>query len=562
MKLPEPLRRVARLVRPATSTPPSKVDDPAMTKRPLDPTPEFRPFPTAKYLYAVNSIPRNYAGRSASIIAKARVFSEQAGVLSTLVAFQHSSELTDVEHELRERGAIGEHLNFVCLHDYYPDDTTHEGADITYPLDEPGLHWIKDPDYRIFRFFDADGVYRFYKRYDHAGRMIVRDHFNHNRARTLREEFRPNGTIRRRVYMDLHHNQPRQEIQFRRDQTPAFNVWWSIDASLRRNVEQVTAFDEDGRPDRVYDSLDPINHLCLDRLIDGERAFIMCEDRWLDPYLLSYRQSRAKTIYVLHNAHISEPYNDPKAVRLIYRPLLEAREQVDAIVFLTATQRAEAEAVYGRTPSFKVLPHSVGDPKPEPEVAREPGLVLMMARLDTQKQVDHGINAFAMVVKQVPEARLEIYGRGPFHASLSALIRTLGLADHAKLMGFTDHPNRAYQRASLCMVTSRFEGAPLTIQESMSYGCPVVSYDLRYGPADIIEDGTSGLLVPYGDRSALANAIVTALREPEQLARLSTAASVRAAQFGERPFAARWGALFRQLDAAGWEDPKSEVGTW
>lgn len=553
MKLPAALRRIVRKARtslrgarPTAATKPLAV-------RPLGPVPPPQPFPDAVYLYAVNAIPRAYAGRSASILAKARIFAEQAGVPSTLVTFLHSSELADIEHDLRARGVIGDSLSLVCLHDYYPDDTTWAGADITYPLEEEGFTWLKDPDHEIYRFFDAEGTYRFYKRYDHAGRLIVRDHFNANRCRTLREEFRTNGTLRRRIHMDLHFNLPRQEIHYRADQTPAFNVWWVVDPdNLQRHVERVTVFDGAGRPVEVHDSLEPINHLCLDRLIGDRHAFIACEDRYLDRYLLSYNRPNVKSIYVLHNAHLKEPYTDLRAIRTAFRPLFEARDRLDAVVFLTATQRAEAEAVYGRAESFTVLPHSVRPPVEEPGIEREENLVIMMARLDQQKQVDHAIEAFATVAARLPKARLEIYGRGPDQAGLRRLIADLGMTKRIALMGFTTKPNLAYQRASLCIMTSRYEGAPLTLQESMSYGCPVISYDLRYGPADIITDGVDGLLVPYGDRRAMADRIVAALSDPALVSLLSAAARVRAADFSEPSFAARWGALFTELDAKGW----------
>lgn len=553
MKLPGTIRTAARQVRTTLGrvVPGRPAASRALAPaRPLEPPPALQPFPDALYLYAVNAIPRNYAGRSASIIAKARIFGEQAGVKSILVTFRHSSELADIEHDLRAKGVIDDALHFVCLHDYYPDDTTYSGKDIEYPLDEPGFHWVKDPDYTIYRFFDAEGVYRFYKRYDYAGRLIVRDFFNPNRARTLREEFRANGTLRRRIYMDLHFNLPRQEIHYRTDQTPAFTIWWLIDPETRlRSVERVTVFNPDGSIAEVLDSLDPINYLCLDRLIGSRKAFIMVEDRMLDRTVLNYANPNTQSVHVLHNAHLKEPYDDIRAVRPSFRPLFEARERVPAIVFLTASQRAEAEQKYGRTESFRVIPHAVRPPSPTPGIERDPNLVIMMARLERQKQVDHAIQAFATVAKRVPEARLEIYGRGPELAMMRDLVTDLGLTRRVKLMGFTKQPDLAYQRASLCLLTSRFEGLGMIVQEAMSYGCPVVSYDLRYGPADLITDGVDGFLVPYGDRTAMGERVAAVLTDRPLLERVSKAAERRAADFSDAVFAARWSALFNELSA-------------
>ena len=550
MRVPDPVRRVLRKTRSAAATGNRTQPGAPVTIRPLEPVPEPSAFPPGRYLYCVNALPRHFAGRSASIFAKMRVLAAHGVTDQTLVTFLHSSELADIEHGLRERGVIDDTMRLACLHDYYPDDTSYDGPSIVHPVDEPGLHWIRDDDQPVYRYFDADGLYHVYKRFDHAGRLIVRDWFNPNRGRTLREEFRPNGTLRRRIYMDLHYNLPRQEIHYRADQTPAFNIWWIVDPdTLLLEVDRVTVFDGAGAPVEVHDNLDQINHLCLDRLIGDSPAFVTSEDRLVDRYLIGYSNPLARRLFVIHNAHIKEPYDDLRAVRPTFRPVFEARRKVDAIVFLTATQRAEAEVKYGRTETFKVVPHAARPAVPEPGVERDPNLVIMMARLDYQKQVDHAIEAFARVHAKLPQARLEIYGTGPDLGPLRQLIADLGLRKVVTLMGFTRQPGLAYQRASLCMMTSRFEGAPLTLLEAMGYGCPVVSYDLRYGPADVITDGVDGFLVPFGDRRAMGERIAALLPDRPLLEAASQAAVRRVVDFDEEHFAARWAALFNELAA-------------
>ncbi len=548
MRVPDPVRRVLGKARPSPATGHRTQPAAPVAIRPLDPLPAPAPFPDGKYLFCVNALPRNFAGRSASIFAKMRVLAAHGVTDQALVTFLHSSELADIEHGLRERGLLDDSMRLLCLHDFYPDDTSYAGSPILHPVDEPELNWIKDEDQPVYRYFDGDGVYRVYKRFDHAGRLIVRDWFNPNRARTLREEFRPNGTLRRRIYMDLHHNLPRQEIHYRADQSPAFTIWWVIDPdTLLPEVDRVTLFDAGGTPVEVHDSLDRINHLCLDRLIGDSPAFVTSEDRLIDRYLIGYPNPLARRLFVIHNAHIKEPYDDLRAIRPTFRPVFEARTKVDAVVFLTAAQRAEVEARYGRSDNFRVLPHAVPPVVFDPAAERDPNLVIMLARLDAQKQIDHAIDAFALVHRQLPSARLEIWGTGPDLPSLRQQVTDLGLRRVVSLRGFTKTPGEVYQRASLCLISSRFEGISLTLLEAMSYGCPVVSYDLRYGPPDIITDGVDGFLVPYGNRRALADRIVTALRDPARLALVGEAARVRAADFSEDAFAARWAGLFSEL---------------
>ena len=84
-------------------------------------------------------------------------------------------------------------------------------------------------------------------------------------------------------------------------------------------------------------------------------------------------------------------------------------------------------------------------------------------------------------------------------------------------------------------MTSAFEGYPLSTLESMSRGCPVVSYDIKYGPREQITDGVDGFLVPAGDTALLAQRVIELLQSPELVRRMSAAARARAAQLRARP---------------------------
>ena len=526
---------------------------PTLHKR-VDPIPAMLPFPDALYISTVGGLPRNFGGRTSSIVAKARLFHDLAGVKTVVMTFNHSSELDDVTTLFRERGSVTDAITTVNLLDHMPDDTSRVGAPVQHELDEPGLHPIKDADQELYRFYDDQGVYRMYKRFDYAGRLIVRDWFTENRNRTRRDEFRLDGTIRRTVYMDLRHNKPRQDIYYRNDGTPHFNLWrWIDDETKLQFIEQVTLFDEQGRPSRVLGGYDEILHACLDNYLQGRRAFITTEGRDVDPWMLSYRRPNVKRLFLVHNTHIRPPYDDITKVRTTYRPMLEHDDDVDALVFLTNTQRAEVEAVHGEHQNYYVVPHAAPDVHPDPTVERDPNLVIMMARLDPQKQLDHALLAWKRVQKQLPNARLEIYGRGAELGRLTEMIKQLNLGDSVTLAGFTTDPHAVYRRAGLCIMTSRFEGAPLTVLEAFALGCPVVSYDLRYGPSDMIEDGVNGFLVPYGNRKAMADVIVRCLTEPGLLAKLSAGTQQTSEHFTQRAFVARWSGLYNDLDAQGWQ---------
>ncbi len=525
----------------------------AITQPRHDPTPPMQPFPEARYLFAVGAIPRLYAGRTASIFAKTKLFYELAGVKSEILTMNYSGELDDVIEAARERGALSEGVSVINLHDYFSQQTEFHGQPITYAVEEPGIDAIRDPDQDVYRYFE-NGVYRLYKRFDSTGRLIVRDYFNDNRGRTRRDEFYPSGVIRRSTYFDLHHNKPRQEVYFRADGSPYMNKWLVLEGDPPTSrVERITLFDPEGRPSEVLTSPIDLIHSYLDRLIGDDHVFLTVESRRADSEVLTYQRPNVKQLYVLHNPHIAPPFDNPKRIRPSYKELLENSRNVGSVVFLTDAQRADAEAKYRRRENFAVIPHAAGRVSLDPSISRDPNLVVMMARLDPQKRLADAIHAFGQVIKQIPEARLEIYGQGPERANLEALIRRLRLEGSITLCGYTNNPGSVYQTGALSLLTSAFEGFGLVVLESLSHGCPVISYDLKYGPSDIISNGVNGFLVANGDVDALARQVITVLRDAPLRQRLSAAAPSAVEGFSPEVFVARWSAEFNRLDAQGWQ---------
>ncbi|MGI3784522.1 MAG: glycosyltransferase [Janthinobacterium lividum] len=546
-----PAARPSRPSGPKAPSPPPRAPDIAPR---LDPLPLLRPLPKAKYVFVVGAIPRNFGGRTASILNKCRLLKELGGVDSTIVTLNYSSEVDDIAADLRRRGLLVDGVEIVNLHDYFDEQSTGVADPVEHSVEEPGMQSIRDPDQEVYRYYE-NGVYRLYKRFDHAGRLIVRDWFNENRGRTRRDELNENGTLRRTTYMDLHHNRPRQEIFYRADGTPYMNKWLAVDPVSRTvSVERITMLDEQGAPYQVLLSNVELIQSYLDRLIGDDHAFLSVESRRSDGETLTYHRPNVKHVYVLHNPHIAPPFDDLTAVRPSYKPMLDARERHGAVVFLTNAQRADAEAVYGERDNFFVIPHPVTPVAPVSFEGRDPDLVVMLARLDSQKRIPHAIASFAHVVKALPQARLEIYGQGPDAGALQQQIDDLGLRASITLAGYTKNPAEVYQRASCSLLTSRFEGFGLVLLESLSHGCPVVSYDVKYGPADIVADGVNGFLVDSAMQQQMARRVVEILTDENLRRRLSANAAEPRTEFSESSFVARWSELFHTLDAQGWDD--------
>jgi glycosyltransferase involved in cell wall biosynthesis len=233
-----------------------------------------------------------------------------------------------------------------------------------------------------------------------------------------------------------------------------------------------------------------------------------------DPVLLASKNA-ARKIASLHNCHYNDPDDRRSGIRPSFRPLFDNADQVDLIVCQTAQQLDELREDVPWAP-LHAIRYPGRDPHQE-AVEKDTSLVVLVSQLIDRKRIDHAIRAFATVLQTLPEARLEIYGEGPREARLQALVDELGVGGSVRLMGYSLTVGEAQARAACVLLTSTFEGSPRVITESMSRGTPAISYTIRYGPRDLIDDGVDGLLVDRHEPAALATAIVSLLSDPDRV---------------------------------------------
>ncbi|MBT5855781.1 glycosyltransferase [bacterium] len=144
-------------------------------------------------------------------------------------------------------------------------------------------------------------------------------------------------------------------------------------------------------------------------------------------------------------------------------------------------------------------------------------IVISVGALEPVKGFDFLIESMHRIVQNQSDTRLRIVvlGEGVERRRLERQIKTLGLINHVFLVGRKDNCQGWLSLASIYLCCSHYEGLPYSVLEAMSMGLPVIALDVP-GCRDLVRDGETGLLAPFGDCEAFVSA-VQAVRENEDL---------------------------------------------
>lgn len=241
--------------------------------------------------------------------------------------------------------------------------------------------------------------------------------------------------------------------------------------------------------------------------------YVIAESSSAITKVMDLRADSAVRLAMMHNSHLTAPFEIDSPLRSDYDTVFRRVEQLDAYVVLSERQRGDMVERIGGEDVLTVVPNVLRFPD-LPTVQKDDQLVSVVSRLAPQKSLHEAIHAFAMVHDELQAARLEIYGGGPSQQELESLVEELGLTETILFKGRTQEPLNVMARSICTLSTSEWEALPLSIAESLGVGTPVVAYDCLYGPSTLIKDGETGFVVPRKARKELAEAVLSLLRDP------------------------------------------------
>jgi glycosyltransferase involved in cell wall biosynthesis len=144
-----------------------------------------------------------------------------------------------------------------------------------------------------------------------------------------------------------------------------------------------------------------------------------------------------------------------------------------------------------------------------------------------------------------------ILGRGSLGEQLKRQAASLGLGDRVFFPGFAENPWAWIAKADLFVLPSRWEGFPSIVAESLACGSPALVTACDFGPAEVVEHGVSGWVVPTEDQAAFKAGMDRLLSDRDLRGRLAAAGPARATQFDIATMIDAYTALFLEQAAAG-----------
>lgn len=173
-------------------------------------------------------------------------------------------------------------------------------------------------------------------------------------------------------------------------------------------------------------------------------------------------------------------------------------------------------------------------------------IVLAIGRLADQKGFDYLCQAWLKVAKYSPGWKLKIVGEGERRRELTQYITDNELTDSVELVGNTNNVKKYYEEAAIFCLSSRFEGFPMVLLETLSFGLPVVSFNCDTGPEEVL-NGTGALLVEPENTDALATSLIELINDEQSRSNIAVKSKEKALQYQIEEIIKHWDELLVKL---------------
>ncbi|WP_069994894.1 glycosyltransferase [Staphylococcus caeli] len=486
-----------------------------------------------KIIFLTSRIDEDHGGLTASLLNKSRILHDEKGIKSNILTFHADSNFIDIRNIILNRYNLNDKVDILNINEYFRSrDIKNEFQ--KYKIDTEKMMKIEINENKV-EYYD-EGLKKLEVIYKQNKIREVK-YFAPNNICIEKDVVDKNGFLYWKSF--YYNNSIARQVFYRKDNSVYLTR--EYDAINKSNkMKSIILFEEETIR---FNSFESYKEFFIKKQISDSPTYLVGEARALDSTILNMKDDRIRKIFMTHSIHIRPNTN---IIRVGNRAVLNNLNNIDALVLLTEKQKEDIIEQFGNRDNYYVIPHSINVIDKLP--FKERNKVVIISRLHKEKRIDHSIKAFKAVVNKIPNAKLYIYGDGEEKNNLQKLINEFNLKNNVKLMGYTDKANEIFKTADCSLLTSQYEGFALSIQESISSGTPVIAYDIKYGPSDMIENEINGYLVQNENINSLSKSIIEYLEKTEkEKIEFSNSAINKAKYFSHSRFANAWVELFNDV---------------
>ncbi|SPL72132.1 glycosyltransferase [Acinetobacter stercoris] len=358
-------------------------------------------------------------------------------------------------------------------------------------------------------------MYVVYSNHNELFRSKRIDYINyfHEKRKVKRDIFLPNGKLILSQYLGEDNAIEKEE-------------YFDVDGKVKliknfykKNLVNIFLNDSNGLLAEVFLSENDLITWWLDHYIVNDKAIFLIDGGPHHIYPIK-KLAQAKVVSILHSNHIqfgqdaiSGSFNSSERKKILENP-----ESVDACVILTDEQMNDIEKRLPIHCPLYAIPHPVLI-KPEKLGldSRDLDRIIIISRLEKEKNIYEAINIMELIIKQLPDKKLYIYGDGSEKDKLKKYVDEKKLSSHIFFMGYTTDISKQLNKSVLFFMTSLYESFALSISESLSHGVPVLSYDFKYGPKALIKNDFNGFLIENHNTQLAAETAIEFLKDRNKI---------------------------------------------
>ena len=218
--------------------------------------------------------------------------------------------------------------------------------------------------------------------------------------------------------------------------------------------------------------------------------------------------------------------------------------KLDALVLLTVPD-AKRYFYIGKNKLY-VIPNIVSF-QTEDNAKFDAKRIIAVGRLSRQKGFDYLVQVAKKLKNEIPEWRIDIFGDGDQRDTLLNDIQKNSLNNFVNIKHSTNNIMEELLKSSIYVMTSRFEGLPMVLIEAQECGLPIVSFDCKEGPNQIVQDNKNGYLVEVGDSNTFADKVISITKNEEMWNVFSENAKENANNYSEGRIIKLWLELFDKV---------------